>query len=263
MTFLSSLRRSARLSAALFGIAIATAAPLACAQAATSASYAVLSVIGDKMTVVAFRTPTASNLDRNERAEIPARQAFDRTALLVADDAIMAARPEARVILLQSNDPALFALQAESLGQSGAAEPAWETLRALLKQTGATRLLLVSKYRADARLRSRDSYIGTGKLAGIGFYLDELMEMTQYTTGESNQGFIAPYVYVTVSLLDTQQMRLIRRRDVMESQVVSLGNRGSATRAWEAMTTEAKVNSLQSLIRAAVSGAVPDVLAGE
>jgi hypothetical protein len=73
--------------AALLAAAMASSA--AAQQAPATLRYAVLSAVGDQMTVVRARTQTGSRLDRNDNevAEMPDR-ALDRLVLKHADGAL-------------------------------------------------------------------------------------------------------------------------------------------------------------------------------
>jgi len=226
-------------------------------------SYAVLSLIGDRMTVVWFHQATASNLDRNERQDVPTNDAtLDNTALLAADDALKRLQPGAQSTLLASRDPALYQLQDRALDGGGDTAEMLANVKSLLQQSKATRLILVTKHRAEARLQSKTAYLGTGRLTGLGFYVDQERVTANGETGVEAVGFIAPYAYLTVSLIDVSTMTTLRRSVVTESTVVTSAGNKNAMRPWDALTPKQKLEALEEAIRKAIDRAVPEVLAG-
>jgi hypothetical protein len=133
---------------------------------------------------------------------------------------------------------------------------------AAVKGTGATRLLLLTKHRDEADLRAtNDENLGTGMLDGIGFYLDTVMPMTYTDTGESGRGFIAPFVYVRISLIDIATARLIAQKIVKSSKLHVAGRRREAIDPWDVLTPSEKVDTLRSMIEEEIARAVPALAA--
>jgi len=226
--------------------------------------YAVLSLIGDKVSLVWWRQATGSNIDRNERQAVAIKDgALDKMALLAVDDALRRAHPKATPTLLAVRDPKLYALQEQMLERGTDAGELLGAVTGLLGQSQATRLILVSKYRADARLPIRGKFVGVGKLTGLGFYVDEEMSLTDLNTGVTNDGFVAPFAYLAVTLVDVQTMMPIKRVLVPESFVFPTAASKSALRPWEALSAQSKVEALERLINQAVEHAMPGLLAAE
>lgn len=235
----------------------------AAAAEAVPPRYAVLSLVGDRMTVVWFRQATASNLDRNEHQDVPTNDAaLDNAALLAVDDAVRRLEPAASTTLLASRDAALYRLQDQLVDGTGDSAALLAKIKGLLQRSQASRLILVTKYRADARLRATDGYLGVGKLTGLGFYVDQERVTADSRTGIEDIGFIAPYAYLTLSLIDTSTMTTLRRSVVTESTVVSSAHAKQALRPWDALTPKQKLAALEDAVRQAIDRAVPELLAG-
>ena len=220
--------------------------------------FAVLSLIGDTMNVVTYQPAVAGNTDRNRREahSIPGG-VFDRAALLAADAALRQQDPHAAVILL-TGSPALYA-EAERLAD-GARLALPADLDAALKAQAATHLLLIRKHRANARLQAEGTLLGSGKLEGVGFYIDREKVMTRSDTGQRGEGFLGPYVYIKLALVDLAAGTLLREVPVTGSTTVAAA-RSTDGDPWTALPDAQKVNALRGLIAREVGQAVPKLLA--
>jgi hypothetical protein len=238
------------LGLALFGAANAQAVD------ASIKKVAILSLIGDVMTVDTYRPRINTGIDSNRQESIPVGSpVFDHAAIFAASDALAALMPASSVSALpvpvagSGSDP-------NRLLADGPIPPA-NALVASLRQSGFSHLLLLSKYRGLAHLQLKDIAVGSGHLRGIGFYIDHNMGTKNSDTGETGQGFIAPYVYIRLTLVDLATL------DVRGEQTISASETWSASRnekgfdPWGAITPEQKVASLKRLIEVNVSAAVP------
>ena len=258
---------TARLRRALllmFGCAALTGAPRALAADDATPRYAVLSAIGDQLTLVFFQRGVGSNIDQNVRKEVPIKDtALDNFALLAVDDAIRQRHPKAATALMSSRDAALLKPREQLLDSPAEAAQLLEPVKDVLQKTQATRLILVSKARADARFAMREGYVGTGKVNGLGFYIDQEMRVQLVESGKRDIGFIAPYAYLSVSLIDVPTLSVIRRKLVTESTVVATAEASGALRPWDAMTSQQKIDAIERLIRTAIERALPELLNAE
>ena len=259
----STAFRRRQLVAAL-GVAAALLPALAnAAQAVTAAapSYVLLSVVGDKLGLVWQRPGTASNLDKNEHRDLPVKDlTFESASVFAAADTVQALQPGAKTTMLSTKEPALYR-EAEQLPGDAAAELLGPVKEAIDK-TQATRLVLVTKYRQAARLKLREGLVGTGRLNGIGFYIDETYEIDRGENLQGAVGFVAPYAYVTVSLIDVRTMKVLKKSSVIESAAMTSARSKSANTPWDALTPEEKVESLKGVLQAAVARGVTEVLSG-
>jgi hypothetical protein len=239
---------------AIIGLALLCGALQA---AAAERTYAVLSLIGDKLTIARVQMATGSRLDTNTKSVIdtPGGE-LDREMLFAVEDAIKAAQPGAKVVLLGASDPALYAAQAASV--DGGVSALMPTLAGILRGANATHLVLVTKQKGEARVPLDDGTIGSGTLEGLGFYLDPERNLVNRATGERYQGFLAPYGYVRFSLVDLADSRTLRERKA--ELAVSVSSQ-KVVATWENLDAEQKVRYLKQIIRREARETVPALLA--
>ncbi len=174
------------------------------------------------------------------------------------DKALKQADAQAQVSLLDQA-PAAQGSAPEPLLDGDQFKPD-EAIAAALRKAGATHLLLVSKYRSDALLKAKHGSIGNGKLEGLGFYLDYDKKMRRSDTGESGRGFIAPYAYYRVSLIDLSTGKVLKHHEVRASRAVSVARNEDSFDPWEALSASRKLEMLLRFIRTETPGAVADVM---
>jgi len=249
-------------------VALGLAPPGARAQAAASGAaaatptYAVLSLIGDEFTVVMRRGETGTRISPNERQSYPITEpVFDKTATSAAQDAIVRLRPSAQVLQFSIRDARLFALQERLAVESDESRAMREALSKVLRENQVTELVLVTKRRNDATFALADGTTGVGKLAGLGFYIDTGMPLSNVNTGEYSNGYFASYSYMDVALIDAASMRVVRSVAALESSMTTDTAKSRTFRAWDALTGQQKVDALDRLISKGVASAVASLLA--
>ncbi len=219
---------------------------------------AILSTIGDVMTVVAAQRQTGSLINTNERSvtnvETPI---FDHSALLAASRASKTNKPEVETVLLSMPKQATgaappFSFEGNQLSRNSMVLPT-------LEKSGATHVLLIVKHRAAARLKFSDGASGSGTLEGLGFYVDGAARTTVGDTGVGGTGFVAPFAYFKLQLVDLNSMTLQSEQVVTESVVRSAGRVQSGLDPWDAMTLEEKIAALKSLIERGIGEALPQL----
>ncbi len=221
--------------------------------------YAVLSLIGDQLLVVEREMATGSRLDRNKRTFIAiAGHAVDREALFAVEDALKRHDGAARVVLLAARAPELFTAQARVLDAGGDLAALLPAVMRALAGSDATHLVLVTKYRYQAQLRVRSGYIGAGFLEGVGFYLDPSTRLEDPATGEVSEGFVAPFAYFRLALIDLATGRVVRDEAIRASATAS---RQDALTPWQSLSAEQKERMLASLIRGEIARVMPALLA--
>ena len=236
----------------------------AVAQPAASAtpippSYALLSLVGDQFTVVTRREESASRIDSNVRRSYAIdAAALDDAALDAAEAVVKRLRPVSPVVRFSIRDPRLFALQDKVLTDTSGLR---EALAKVVREQQATRLVLVTKWRDDANFKIVSGATGTGKLSGLGFYVDPVTRMEATSTGEATSGFLGPYAYVNVTIVDAEAMKPLRSAQARESEMsLPLHSQGAVV-AWDALTPAAKVDALVRVVRRAVETAAAQALA--
>lgn len=233
-------------------------AALLAAPAALAQKYAVLSLIGDQLLVVEREMGTGSRLDRNARTFLPIPgRALDREVLFAVEDELKRLDRNASVVLMGANDAALYAEQKRLLDQDAELKSMLPVVANALKGSDATHLVLAVKYRGDARLRVEDGYIGAGKLEGVGFYLDPSTRLIQRETGERSEGFVAPFAYFRLALVDLRAASILSDVPIQASATVG---RQDAVTPWKALSEDDKARYLRTLIRSEVRRVMPQLL---
>ena len=181
-------------------------------------SYAVLSLVGDKLDVVTYQMATGSKLDANSHNALALPQdEFDLAALRAINRTLKTKVPGAQVALLAASRAEDFADQDRIFDGGRVALPA--EIDAAVQREGAANLLLVTKHHGEARMRVMQGRIGSGRVEGLGFYLDGTTELEDHDTGKRAVGFIAPFVYVDVSLVDVATRSVVRRKTSIDVSV--------------------------------------------
>jgi hypothetical protein len=212
---------------------------------------------------VTRRSDVNTRLDPNDRVSLPVPDAvFDRIATGAVEKALTDAQPGTPVLNASIRDPRLFALQDKLLTDSTESREMRVALHDLLVKAGATDLILVTKQRGEPSFEVVSGRISAGGwLSGIGFYLDNERGMYNTEHRMSGEGFLAPYAYVSVSMLDLSSMRLVRFKHALESTMALPQDKKPANHAWDAMTAKEKVDALEHVIRKAVASGMAGVLA--
>lgn len=233
---------------------------LSLGAAAQQRQYAILSLVGDELMIVQREMSVGSRLDTNARQSVSLPDAnIDRAMLLAVDDAVRRAEPNAKPVMLISRDPKVYAAATRSLDGGGTAA-VFEAVKPIVAGAKATHLILVSKHRHRAMLRLRDGHVGSGYLEGVGFYLDHGSTARSIDRNEAERGFISPYTYFKVSVIDLARGSVVAEDYVIGSKAHTVAV-GSIGNAWTALTAQEKDRQLTELIRAETARVVPKVLA--
>ncbi len=222
-------------------------------------SYAVLSLMGDRIAVVAFQMTTGSHLDTNDRSSFPvADGVFDKMALLAAMQALKRVDAAAKVTLYAPRAPGLFEDQDRFFVAGKLQLPA--DVHAAIREGGSTHLLLITKRRADARMQALRGKIGSGKVEGLGFYVDNSIRTRSGATGESGHGMLAPYVYMNVCLVDVLSMEVLAKQAIESTSTYSGADAKEGTHPWDALTAEQKVAILRDSIESSLAETIPKLM---
>lgn len=229
---------------------LAMLAALATASAPTAHAsdqvVGIVSLVADQLTVTGFEATTGSKLEANPSARIELRSGeLDKSMLRAAMRAVAEARAGKAVPLLIT-DTTVYDAQHRMLDADKVVLPA--PLLGTLQEQKATWLLLLTKHRAEARMRALDGELGTGRVEGLGFYVDRVARVRISATSEQAQGYIAPHVYVRMSLIDLATSRVLRSRVVTASRVYAAGSGDRGADPWELLDGQAKLKALNELI---------------
>jgi hypothetical protein len=224
--------------------------------------YAILSLVGDEMVIVQRDLETGSRLDTNSRQAIQMPDAsIDRAVVLAVEDGIRKAEPNARTTLLVSRRQSVYDSVTRALDKGGSTHAAFEAVKPVVASAkGATHLILVTKYRAQTRVRIPTGTVGHGNLEGVGFYVDYGSFSRAPYIADAERGVLSPYAYMRVSLIDLASGRVVSEERVMASNgyTVEVGTIGDA---WQALSAQEKDRRLQQVLREETARVVPTVIA--
>jgi len=241
--------------AALFTAAVASGA--AAQPSPAPQRYAVLSAVGDQMTVVRARTQTGSRLDRNDQeAAVLTDRALDRLVLKHVDGALKRSVPSADVAALTIASGRLLDVQRQALSRNRPSDEMARAFADVLPAGGADRLLLVIKHRAEASIPVSGGSIGFGTLEGAGFYVDRVTLLRSPDTGFIGTGFLAPFAYVRLVLADASG-RVLAERIIEAAESFHMADSRTGLQPWDMMTPEDKVAALDRLLQRQIESELP------
>jgi len=188
--------------------------------------YAALSLIGETMTVVAYVGSTGSQMSRNRSEPVSiGSRFFDIATLNAVQLTLRDLDVRMPVATYFGSSPSLFTEQHKLF--DGRRIALSQDLIAAMKKDGATHLVIVTRHRGQAEIRMQDGHRGSGMLEGLGYYIDSNFENMSYATGGSATGYIAPYVYLRVSLVDLATSMIERERYITSSRAISAASLAS------------------------------------
>lgn len=222
-------------------------------------TYAVISLIGDKMSVVTYQMSTGSGIDRNRRETIDMTDGlFDKIALSTIEKALNAQPDKPRSQLFELAAPSLFTRQDRFFSDGKLVLP--EAIHTALKSDGATHLLFVTKFRAEARMQADGAKLGSGVIEGLGFYVDHMSEMISNKTQRESKGFLAPFAFMRLSLVDLGSSVVLRQKYIEASTMMITANK-EAYNPWDTLSPAEKVEHLRHLIDTELTKGVASLLA--
>ena len=244
-----------------WGLAVGLAAALGVSAQQPPRSFAVYSEVAREIGVVSFQESTGSRLDTNLVTRIPIpKAALDQNVQVLARQEVGKTDPGGKTWLIAPLDSDLFDPRAAYGEGSNVRLP--DDLKAEMRARGLSHLLLFTRYRADAALKHASGTVGTGQLEGLGFYIDRVTPMKSKDTGVEVTGFLAPYLYVRVTLIDGASGRVLKSRRIAEGHVVAnAGPQGNVADPWAVMTPVEKVQRLSDMIMVEIGKVLPEVLA--
>jgi len=223
--------------------------------------YAVVSLIGDKLSVVTHEASTGTTIERNRTQALPVGGGvFDAEAMTQVEAALKRLDAGARVTLYDLSSPAMFEQQDRFV--EGGRLKFSPAVVAAMRKDGATHLVLITKLLSTAQLQAGEhESLGSGQLQGLGFYIDRAVEMIRFTTGETGRGFFAPYVFAKVSLIDLASLQVVSEARIKANQSAASVGVAQSPDAWDALTSKGKIDALKELIDEHVPKAVEALLA--
>jgi hypothetical protein len=231
-----------------------------CSGTTDAESYLILSLIGDRLTVVGAERQVGSNLDRNTQQVVKLDDhSLDDFAVRTSDVAIRKLRPSASTAMLRASDPALYSLRDNWLEADSVNTQALLSIVGRLAPPAAdARLLLIAPRRDELDLRMADFHLFTGsKIAGLGFYVDQKTYVRSRT--EAGQGLFAVFANFQLLLINLQTGAIDAYRKVATGTTFASSQAPDKT-TWNAISAERKLQVLQFLIKREIDGALPELL---
>jgi hypothetical protein len=238
-----------------FLLALALFAATLSAHAADARRFAVLSLIGDKLMIAQYFPNEGFRNDSSLRVFATLDDdVLDKTALQAVDQTLKRVDPSSKPILLVATDPTLFAFQTTLLDRGEGSKRLLERVMPMLKGSGATHLILVSKLRHEARVQEvKDTILGSGMLEGLGFYIDAGRAPPSQPT-EIGAAVLGPFAYFRLELIDIAKGAVLREEKVVASRTFANSHTANP---WANLTNAEKIAVLQDIIRRETANAVP------
>ena len=232
------------------------------AHANDGRKYAVLSLVGDVMMISEWVPSTGGRLDANQKQFIEISDGtFDKAALLATHNAMKALDPPVEPVLLFARQRSLYEAQNKMLDAKGGTVDLLDHLRVLAKGTNATHIILITKYRSEARLPMADQTVGSGMIEGVGFYIDSSIRTKNLETNEMGSGLLAPFAYFRIELIDLASGRSLAEKRVTAATTISSPST-TATHSWNALSGADKVRVLREMITRETTAAIPRLVQG-
>lgn len=225
-------------------------------------NVAFLSLAGDSITTQFFVRSTGSKMDASRKMVMPIdNPAFDVEAIQAANSAFKKLRPGVKTTLLVTADKGLFQAQNDLFDAADANKDNRTYLSSLLSNRAVTQLVLITKNRSYAEFRVENGLVGSGRLEGLGFYMDNETRLMHSRSLSIGSGFVATFVYLKVRLIDAQTLDVLKEVNVKESDLnVNYPVTAVHQVAWDATTSEQKIKRLNEVIAGAMGDAIPQLL---
>jgi hypothetical protein len=199
--------------------------------------FGVLSLISDTFSVVTYQRSVGRLSDANLKEAITlTERVFDDVVLLAANEALQGLARPGEIALLSAG-AAAYPDPARLFDGPRFLPPEW-LAQALGKQK-VPRLILVTKHKSDTNIALIDQAIGSGKLEGLGFYIDRSKSLVHAESGDIAEGFMAPFAYLRISRIDVQAMTVVAHQLSTASAMVApirgtRSRRSRSCRRWSA-----------------------------
>lgn len=260
---MNRLKRQGLRAAAAWGAGLALL-PLCGAVAAqgdgATRHIVVVSLIADQLEIVTPVDPVSTRLDRQSRQTVPLKDStLDRAFAAHLGRQLPRLLPQAKVTALVPLGPDAYADQGRWLRDDKLVPPDW--LKKDLAAEQATQMLLLLKHRDQVSMKFSNATLGNDmQIEGLGYYLDGRQTTGSGDDPQRAKGFIAPYAYFRMLLVDLNSWRVLRRVDVTGSQPISAVNNKEGTDPWGALSQAEKIQRLALLVARESEARLPELL---
>ena len=222
--------------------------------------YAVISLIADALRVLGQEPTTGSRLSRSAVESMPLGfDVLELSSIRAVTSAVLTSDPLAKVLPLKITDPAIYSSQGDFLTGLKASLPS--AINESLTGTPVTHLILVTRHRAEAKMRSGSQTLGSGNVEGVGVYLDRETRLRRLDGGnDPAAGYLGLYVYARLSLINIGSLSVERTQTVTEGTVFGVTGSQASADPWLVMDTPAKLNRLRSMMGQSLGAATTRLL---
>lgn len=244
------------------GTLLALASPLVCMAQATEPApplrAGILVAVGDRIAIVQQEAKVGSHLNRNvQQSTRIGPEVFQADAVLTAAGALRAALPGVKPVEMPLR-PDVQTLPWRIDGDKLSVEP---VLAAALERAKVSMLVLVEPLSAPAELKLADQTMGTGRLDGLGFYVDNETPVRLRETGDYAEGFLGLYAYFRTVVVDLPTMTVKCQRRTTDSQTYLARSNSPGTHPWQALSVEQKIDGLRDIVRRELTASLAQCLA--
>jgi hypothetical protein len=246
--------------------ALALAACAAQAQAQAPArpvtALGVFSLLGDGIELTVAAAPTDTRIDRARRETLAVPNiGFDRIVGAEVRRHFAAERPQAEVRSYAVGT--LPAAEQRIIAQSAKEGALPEWMIKAVQERRLSHVLLITRQLAAVNLRTADQYaVGSGRVDGIGFYLDANASTRNVDTGAVANGHLGVHVVYTLSLMDTDSATVVRSHTVNDQYLVAPPKVIVTTDPWSFLTPAEKIELLRDMIARNTRRVLPELFKG-
>lgn len=219
--------------------------------------FAALSLLGDNVQLLNLTPARGDTVQSGDWTATPAG-GLDNAALQALNEAVKAVDDKRQVKLYTTSTRSLFGDPAKLFVDGKLALPG--KLGEAVRQSGAARLLLVTRSRQEPALAAALPGRILATIEGPGFVLDQRPSGQIGFDGQVGLPVLAPYVSIRVSVVDLTDMRLLREQSLAAASRLPVA-REDAANPWAAMTAEQRVKALEALIEAELPKSVKGLVA--
>jgi hypothetical protein len=219
--------------------------------------FAALSLLGDSVQLISLTPARGDTPQTGEWTSTPAG-GLDNAVLQALNDAVKAGGAKREIKLYTSSTRSLFGDPANLFVDGRLNLPG--KLGDAVRQSGASKLLLVTRSRQEPALANALPARILATLEGPGFVLDQRPSALIGFDGQPGQPVFAPYVSIRVALIDLSDLKLRREQSLAVASRLPVAAEAAAN-PWSATTAEQRVKALEALIETELPRAVAGLVA--